>query len=221
MLSGDLATLLAGRYVEIKMLPFSFREFLEITKLEKQQGFAEYMRNGGLPYIASMERTSEKVETYLEGIYNTVIVKNIEDRQLRKEGDPNKRKITDIALLKTMYIVDLGLRNHILPRKNYDLGFSLENIVYFELLRRGYRVTSGKIGNTEVDFVAEKQGVYKYFQVTADMTAKETFEREMRPLENIRDNYEKTILTADILTTGNYNGIQVRNLTDWLMESYD
>lgn len=102
MLSGDLATLLAGRYVEIKMLPFSFWEFLEITKLEKQQGLAEYMRNGGLPYIAFMERTSEKVETYLEGIYNTVIVKNIEDRHLRKEGDPNKRKITDIALLKTI-----------------------------------------------------------------------------------------------------------------------
>lgn len=285
MLSGDLATLLTGRYVEIKMLPLSFREFLEITKLEKQQGFAEYMRNGGLPYVAAMERTAGKVETYLEGIYNTVIVKDIEDRQARKESDPDKRKITDIALLKTiakylssvigspvsvrsitdylissgrkispntvgdyvealtesfifypverfdivgkqllkanrkLYIVDLGLRNHILPRRNYDLSFSLENIVYFELLRRGYKVTVGKHGNTEVDFVAEKQGVYKYFQVTADMTAKETFEREMRPLENIRDNYEKIVLTADLLTVGNYNGIQVKNLTDWLLDT--
>ena len=285
MLSGDLATLLTGRYVEIKMLPLSFREFLEITKLEKQQGFAEYMRNGGLPYIASMERTTEKVEIYLEGIYNTVIVKDIEDRQARKESDPDKRKINDITLLKTiarylssvvgnpvsirsitdylssngrkispntvgdyvealtesfifypverfdivgkqllkankkLYIVDLGLRNHILPRRNYDLGFSLENIVYFELLRRGYKVTMGKHGNTEVDFVAEKQNVYKYFPVTADMTAQETFEREMRPLENIRDNYEKIILTADMLTIGNYNGIQVKNLTDWLLET--
>lgn len=285
MLSGDLATLLTGRYVEIKMLPLSFREFLEITKLEKQQGFAEYMRNGGLPYVAAMERTAGKVETYLEGIYNTVIVKDIEDRQARKESDPDKRRITDIALLKTiakylssvigspvsvrsitdyliasgrkispntvgdyvealtesfifypverfdivgkqllkanrkLYIVDLGLRNHILPRRNYDLGFSLENIVYFELLRRGYKVTVGKHGNTEVDFVAEKQGVYKYFQVTADMTAKETFEREMRPLENIRDNYEKIVLTADLLTVGNYNGIQVKNLTDWLLDT--
>lgn len=285
MLSGDLATLLTGRYVEIKMLPLSFREFLEITKLEKQQGFAEYLRNGGLPYVASMERTTEKVETYLEGIYNTVIVKDIEDRQARKESDPNKRKINDITLLKTiarylssvvgspvsirsiadylnsngrkispntvsdyvealtesfifypverfdivgkqllkankkLYIVDLGLRNHILPRRNYDFGFSLENIVYFELLRRGYKVTMGKHGNTEVDFVAEKQNAYKYFQVTADMTAKETFEREMRPLENIRDNYEKIILTGDILTIGNYNGIQVKNLTDWLLET--
>ncbi|MCU6762075.1 ATP-binding protein [Brotonthovivens ammoniilytica] len=284
MLSGDLATLLTGRYVEIKMLPLSFREFLEITKLEKQQGFAEYMQNGGLPYVASMERTDHKVETYLEGIYNTVIVKDIEDRQSRRESNPDKRKVTDIVLLKTiakylssvvgslvsirsitdylissgrkispntvsdyvealtesfifypverfdivgkqllkankkLYIVDLGLRNHILPRKNYDLGFSLENIVYFELLRRGYKVAMGKQGNMEVDFVAEKQGAYEYFQVTADMTAKETFEREMCPLENIKDNYEKIVLTADLLTVGNYNGIKVKNLIDWLLE---
>ena len=118
---------------------------------------------------------------------------------------------------RKMYIVDLGLRNHILPRRSYDLGFSLENMVYFELLRRGYKVTIGRVGNTEVDFVAEKQGAYEYFQVTADMTAKETFDREIRPLENIRDNYEKTILTMDRLTPGNYNGIQVRYLLDWLI----
>lgn len=283
MLSGDLATLLTGRYVEIKMLPLSFGEFLSMTGLEPEQGFPEYLRSGGMPYIATMNRTDEKVSTYLEGIYNTVIVKDIEDRQARKESDPSKRKITDIALLKTiakylasvignpvsvrsitdylisngrkispntvndyvealtesfifypaerfdivgkqllkanrkMYIVDLGLRNHILPRRSYDLGFSLENMVYFELLRRGYKVTIGRVGNTEVDFVAEKQGAYEYFQVTADVTAKETFDREIRPLENIRDNYEKTILTMDRLTPGNYNGIQVRYLLDWLI----
>lgn len=283
MLSGDLATLLTGRYVEIKMLPLSFREFLAVTELDQERGFAEYMRTGGLPYLAVMERTPQKVETYLEGIYNTVIVKDIEDRQVRKESDPSKRKVTDITLLKSiakylasvvgspisirgitdylissgrkispntvndyvealtesfvfypaerfdivgkqllkinkkMYIVDLGLRNHILPRRNYDLGFSLENLVYFELLRRGYKVMIGKLGNTEVDFVAEKQGVYAYFQVTADMTAEETFEREMRPLTLIRDNYEKIVLTADRMTVGNYNGIYVKNLIDWLL----
>ena len=119
---------------------------------------------------------------------------------------------------KKYYIVDMGIRNHILPRRNYDIGFSLENIVYLELLRRGYRVTVGKAGNTEVDFVAEKQGTYTYFQVTADMTAKETFDREMKPFENIRDNYEKIILTADRLSIGNYNGIKVENLIDWLLE---
>ncbi len=75
----------------------------------------------------------------------------------------------------------------------------------------------GKVGSTEVDFVAEKQGVYVYFQVTADMTAQETFERELRPLNLIRDNYEKIVLTNDRLTLGNYNGIQVKNLTDWLL----
>lgn len=284
MLSGDLATLLTGRYVEIKMLPLSFYEFLEITGSGQEQGLSEYMRDGGLPYVAVMDRTPEKVETYLEGIYNTVIVRDIEDRQARKESDSDKRKINDILLLKTiarylasivgnpvsirsitdyfisngrkispntvsdyvealtesfifypaerfdiigkqllkanrkMYIVDLGLRNHILPRRQYDLGFSLENIVYFELLRRGYRVMIGKIGSTEVDFVAEKQGTYTYFQVTADMTAQETFEREMKPLRCIRDNYEKIVLTGDRLTLGNYDGIQVKYLPDWLLE---
>lgn len=283
MLSSDLATLLTGRYVEIKMLPLSFKEFLDITALDAEQGLAEYLRDGGLPYIAVMNRTSEKVETYLEGIYNTVIVKDIEDRQTRKESEPSKRKITDITLLKTiakylasvvgnpvsirsitnyltsngrklspntvsdyvdaliesfifypaerfdivgkqllkanrkLYIVDLGLRNYILPRQNYDLRFSLENIVYFELLRRGYRVMIGKVGNTEVDFVAERKGTYSYIQVTADMTAKETFERELKPLSNIRDNYEKIVLTADRFTPGNYNGIQVKYLPDWLL----
>lgn len=283
MLSGELATLLAGRYVEIRMLPFSFQEFLTITQLEEEAGLAEYLSSGGLPYVARMERTPEKVETYLEGIYNTVIVKDIEDRQARRERELAKRKITDIPLLKTiakylasvvgspvsirgitdyltssgrrispntvndyvealtesflfypaerfdivgkqllkvnkkLYIVDLGLRNHILPRRRYDLGFSLENMVYFELLRRGYKVMIGKLGNTEVDFVAEKQGEYSYFQVTADMTAQETFAREMKPLTLIRDNYEKVILTADRLTVGNYNGIRVKYLPDWLL----
>jgi hypothetical protein len=284
MLSGDLATLLTGRYVEITMLPLSFKEFLAITGMNPEKGFADFLQNGGLPYVAGMERTPEKVDVYLEGIYNTVIVRDIEDRQARRENDPSKRKITDIALLKTIakylssvignpvsvrsitdylissgrrispntvndyvealtesfifypverfdiagkqllkanrkfYMVDLGIRNHILPRRNYDLGFSVENIVYFELLRRGYKVTMGKYGNTEVDFVTEKQGVYTYFQVTADMTSEETFKRELRPLRNIRDNYEKIVLTMDYVTLGNYDGIQVIHLLDWLTE---
>lgn len=284
MLSSDLATYLTGRYVEIRMLPLSYKEFLELTGTDKETGLSEYMRHGGLPYVAVMERTNEKVETYIEGIYNTVIIQDIEERQARKEADANKRKITDILLLKTIarylagtvgnpvsiksitdylvsngrkvsantiadyvealteafifyptqrfdiigkqllktkqkyYIVDLGIRNFIFPRKHYDLGFTLENIVYFELLRRQYRVMIGKVGNTEVDFVAEKQGVFTYFQVTADMTSEETFNREIRPLQNINDNYEKIILTGDHLTVGNYNGIQVKNLSEWLLE---
>lgn len=285
MLSGDLATLLTGRYVEISMLPLSFKEYVEITGIPKEQAFSEYMKTGGFPYIAVMDRTDEKVEIYLEGIYNTVIVRGIEDRQARKEMNCGKRKITDITLLKTiarylasvigspisiksitnylissgrkvsantvsdyvdaltesfifysvdrfdivgkqllkvnkkLYMVDLGLRNHILPRKRYDLGFSIENIVFFELLRRGNKVNIGKYGSTEVDFVAQKQGVIVYYQVTADMTAEETFEREIRPLKEIKDNYEKIVLTLDHFSLGNYDGIKVINVIDWLLEN--
>lgn len=283
LLSGDLATLLTGRYVEISMLPLSFAEYLECSGESKEQALANYIQFGGFPYLSQMEKTVEKVDTYLEGIYNTVVVKDIEDRQARKNSDPNKRKITDITLLKTIakylasvvgspvsvrsvsdylvssgrkvspntvddymealqesfifypverfdingkqllkvnrkwYIVDLGLRNHILPKRRYDLGFSLENIVYFELLRRGYKVNIGKNGNTEVDFVAQKRGVLQYYQVTADMTNEDTFNREIRPLQSIKDNYEKVILTLDRLTPGNYEGIKVIYLLDWLL----
>lgn len=283
LLSSELATLLSGRYVEISMLPLSFREYVTVTGKPQEDAFSEYMQTGGLPYVAVMNRTDEKVNQYLEGIYNTVIVKDIEERQARKEKDAGKRKITDIALLKTiarylasvigspvsmksvtdylissgrkispntvsdyvealtesfvfypaerfdivgkqllkankkLYMVDLGLRNHILPRKRYDLGFSIENIVYFELLRQGYQVNIGKFGSTEVDFVAQKQGILTYYQVTANMTAEETFEREMRPLRGIQDNYEKIVLTLDRFSLGNYEGIKVVNVIDWLL----
>lgn len=284
LLSGELATLLTGRYVEISMLPLSFAEYKELSNESEESAFSEYMRYGGMPYVASMSKTEEKVNTYIEGIYNTVVVKDIEDRQKRRETDPDKRKINDIALLKTIakylssvvgspvsvksvtdyltsngrrvspntvddymdalaesyifypaerfdivgkeilksnkkwYIVDLGIRNHILPRKNYDLGFSIENIVYFELLRRGYKVNIGKYANNEVDFVAQKNGVLTYYQVTADMTNESTFEREMTPLKNIKDNYEKIVLTLDKFSVGNYEGIKVINLIDWLLQ---
>ncbi len=286
LLSGDLATLLTGRYVEISMLPLSFAEYLECSGGSYEQALAEYMQFGGFPYLSQMENTAEKADTYLEGIYNTVVVKDIEDRQARKNSDPNKRKITDITLLKTIarylasvvgspvsvksvsdylissgrkvspntvndylealqesfifypverfdingkqllkvnrkwYIVDLGLRNHILPKKRYDLGFSLENIVFFELLRRGYKVNVGKNGKAEVDFVAQKKGVLHYYQVTADMINEETFNREIRPLKSIKDNYEKTILTLDQMTPGDYEGIKVKYLPDWLVKEY-
>lgn len=285
MLSGDLATLLTGRYVEISMLPLSFKEYCEQTGQTAERGFADYMKNGGMPYVAAMQKTDEKISTYLEGIYNTVIIKDIEDRQIRKEYDPLKRKITDIVLLKSIarflsstigspisvrsvtdylvssgrkvsantvndymealaeafifypverfdiagkqllksnkkwYMVDLGLRNYVLPRKNYNLGFSIENIVYFELIRRNYRVNIGKYGNTEVDFVAQYHGGLTYYQVTADMTSESTFEREMRPLREIKDNYEKIVLTLERYTPGNYDGIKVINVIDWLSAS--
>ena len=283
LLSGDLATFLTGRYVEISMLPLSFSEYLELVQKDKDSAFADYMKYGSLPFVAAMDKIDEKVDAYLEGIYNTVIVRDIEDRQRRQESDPQKRKINDITLLKTIarylasvigspvsirgitdyltsggrkisqntvndyvealaesfifypaerfditgkqhlknnkkyYMVDLGIRNHILPKSSYDLGFSIENIVYFELLRRGFRVSIGKYQNTEVDFVAQKQDALTYIQVTASMTAKETFDREMKPLYSIQDNYEKIVLTLDKLSLGNYDGIKVVSLIDWLM----
>lgn len=284
LLSGELATLLSGRYIEINMLPLSFAEFCELKSGgDKDALFAEYMQNGGLPYIASLENDAEMIDTYLEGIYNTVIVKDVEERAKRKEKDPNKRKITDAALLKNisrflansigspisiksiadyvtssgrktspntvddyvealvepyifypaerydvigkqllkknqkMYIVDLGLRRHLLARQKYDLGFSLENIIFFELLRRGYSVNIGKVGVTEIDFVAKKNDEIRYYQVTASMTEKSTFDREMAPLQNISDNYPKTVITLDRFTLGNYGGIEVVNAIDWLL----
>lgn len=285
MLSTELATLLTGRYVEIKMLPLSFGEFASVSNLDAKQAFSNYLKNGGFPYITTMNDAIDKIDTYLEGIYNTVIVKDIEDRQTRKQKEPDRRKVTDIALLKNIakylssvvgspvsiksitdylissgrkvspntvsdyvealceafifypverfdivgkqilktnpkfYIVDLGLRNHILPRRDYDFGFSIENIVYFELLRRGHRVYIGKQGENEVDFVAQKDGIYTYIQVSADMTARQTFEREIRPLKAIKDNYKKLILTADKNTLGNYDGIEVVNLLEWLLKT--
>lgn len=285
MLSGDLATLLSGRYVEISMLPLSFAEYLQVNSKDKDSAFADYMRYGGMPFIATAEKTEEKITTYLEGIYNTVIVKDIEDRQKRKEWDNSDTgRITDISLLKTIakylssvigslvtvrsitnylvssgrkispntvsdyvnaltesfifypaerfdivgkqllktntkyYMVDLGIRNLILPKKSYDLGFSVENVVYFELLRRGYKVSVGKYGNTEIDFVAERNGELEYIQVTADMTAKETFDREMTPLTAVKDNYRKRVLTLDKFTVGNYDGIEVKNVVEWLTD---
>lgn len=285
MLSTELATLLTGRYVEIKMLPLSFGEFASVSNLDAKQAFSNYLKNGGFPYITTMNDAIDKIDTYLEGIYNTVIVKDIEDRQTRKQKEPDRRKVTDIALLKNIakylssvvgspvsiksitdylissgrkvspntvsdyvealceafifypverfdivgkqilktnpkfYIVDLGLRNHILPRRDYDFGFSIENIVYFELLRRGHRVYIGKQGENEVDFVAQKDSIYTYIQVSADMTARQTFEREIRPLKAIKDNYKKLILTADKNTLGNYDGIEVVNLLEWLLKT--
>lgn len=285
LLSGELATLLSGRYVEINMLPLSFAEYCEIkTEGDKEALLAEYMKNGGLPYVSLLDNNTDMIDTYLEGIYNTIIVKDVEERQRRKEQDPNKRKITDIALLKNiskflassigspvsvksiadyltssgrkisqntvddyvnaliepyifypaerydvlgkqllkknqkMYMVDLGLRRYLLTRQRYDLGFSLENIVFFELVRRGYRVNIGKVGTAEIDFVATKNDDVHYFQVTASMVEESTFLREMAPLRSIHDNYAKTVITLDRYTLGNYEGIKVVSAIDWLLD---
>ena len=284
MLSGELATLLSGRYVEISMLPLSFSEYCQLKeKNNYDELFAEYMQNGGFPYIAQIDDSKGKADMYLEGIYNTIIIKDIEERQKRRENDPNKRKITDLSLLRNiakflassvgspvsvksisdyitssgrkvsantvndyldalveafifypverydivgkqtlkmnqkLYIVDTGIRRYLLPRRNYDLGFSLENIVFLELLRRGFKVNIGKVGLTEVDFIAEKNNRLHYYQVTASLIDENTFKREITPLQNISDNYPKTILTLDRFTLGDYEGIEAVNAIDWLL----
>lgn len=285
LLSGELATLLSGRYVEIDMLPLSFREFRAMKGAgEPDRQFAEFMRYGGMPYIATLDDVQEKADTYLEGIYNTIIVKDIEARQARRESDPNRRKVTDMLLLRNiarflanaigspistrsiadyitstgrkisqstvadyldaliepyvfypverydvvgrqllkqnrkLYIVDLGLRRHLVARQDYDLGFSLENIVYLELRRRGYAVCTGRVGQTEVDFVARRGDETRYCQVTASLMEKSTFDREIAPLRAITDNHPKTILTLDRFSEGNYDGIRVKNAVNWLLE---
>ncbi len=284
MLSGELATLLSGRYVEISMLPLSFSEYCQLKeKNNYDELFAEYMQNGGFPYIAQIDDSKEKADMYLEGIYNTIIIKDIEERQKRRENDPNKRKITDLSLLRNiakflassvgnpvsiksisdyitssgrkvsantvndyldalveafifypverydivgkqtlkmnqkLYIVDTGIRRYLLPRRNYDLEFSLENIVFLELLRRGFKVNIGKVVLTEVDFIAEKNNRLHYYQVTASLIDENTFKREITPLQNISDNYPKTILTLDRFTLGDYEGIEAVNAIDWLL----
>ncbi len=279
-LSGDLATLLSGRYIEISMLPLSFKEYYELNgNLTKDDAFARYLKNGGFPYTAVMNN-DEKIEDYLEGIYNTIIVKDVEERQNRSNkdinfdvallksitryladviGNPvsikgitdylnsNNRKVSDHTvstyvtaltaafifypveryniqgkeILKTnkkFYIVDVGLRNHLITKRNLDLGFMLENIVYLELIRRNYKVNVGKVGDKEIDFVVQKNGVTEYFQVSANVSDEKTFAREISPLESVKDNYKKTILTLDKFTTGNYNGILVENAIDWLLQ---
>lgn len=285
MLSSDLSTLLSGRYIEISMLPLSFKEVYEEKGGDKEEVFNQYLKYGGFPYLTAISLDEEQTNMYLEGIYNTVIIKDIEERENRKNLDPNKRKITDIVLLKSIarylastigsivsvknvtgyltsngrkvsastvddymealreafifypverfdisgkkmlktlnkwYIVDLALRDYMVPKKTYDLGFSLENTVYFELIRRGYRVSIGKTETAEVDFVAQKNGEMIYYQVSASMLDQRTFERELLPLRSIKDNYQKIVLTLDKLTQGNYEGIKVVNAIDWLLEN--
>ena len=284
LLSGELATLLSGRYIEINMLPFSFREYSEMKGTSGEDVFADYLRWGGMPYVAMQEDPQTMADVYLEGIYNTIVVKDVELRMQRRETDGNSRRISDLSLLKNVaryladtignpvsvskiagfiastgrkvsqttisdyveslvepyifypvqrfdvlgkqllktsgkyYITDLGLRRHMVAKSNYDLGLSLENVVYFELLRRGYTVNVGKWKDLEVDFVARKGEARIYVQVTASMTDPSTFEREMRPLREIPDNYPKIVLTLDRFSDGDYEGILVRNAIDWLLE---
>ena len=312
LLSSELSTYLAGRYVEIKVLPLSFREFLDfhgytvserrtltgqmkkrITDTDGEvcdakELYEAYAKFGGMPMLADVGLELERVNAALEGIYSAVVVRDILEREKRKD----QRTITDPLLLRKLmmfladnignsvsassigntlvseglltegnrkvkpathtiqayiealkesyifyeikrfdikgreylktlgkyYIVDTGLRNYLLGYRDGDTGHILENIVYFELLRRGYDVAIGKIDNREVDFIATKVDDKKYIQVTEAMNAPETRERELTPLQHIPDNYEKMVVCMDTGLQKEQDGIRIVNAIDFLLE---
>ena len=311
LLSSEYSTYLSGRCVEIKMLPLSFREFLYFhdfevretqsalgglrrqafdkngERYEMREVFDAFMRFGGMPGIADVGLDQEKALTLLDGIYSTVVVRDILEREKRR----GQRQITDPVLLRKIilfladnigssisissigntlmneglledgkrkgtpsahtvqayvnalmesyffyeikrfdikgkeylrtlgkyYIVDIGLRNYLLGFRNRDSGHAIENIVYFELLRRGYDVAIGKIDNTEVDFIATSADDKKYIQVTESMQSEDVRKRELAPLQKIRDNYEKIVLSLDPGLDTSYDGIKSEGLIDWLL----
>ena len=279
LLSSELATLLSGRYIEIKMYPLSFKEFLEfnnydMTKIEDK--FNEYLKYGGLPAITHIKDKPDLIMTYLNDIYNTIVKKDVLERNkindialleniiryissnigsqisANKISDYlNSNKIVEKSnhqtvdnylkmlenafivykaersdiksknILKTLgkyYIADTGLRNIILGFRNIDEGHLLKNVIYLELLRRGHKVSIGKTLDYEVDFVAENVNEKKYYQVSQSIKDEKVKMRELRSLESISDNYEKTILTMDKTINNDYNGIKVVNIIDFLLE---
>ena len=277
MLSSDLSTLLAGRYVEIQVFPLSFREYLLFLPQEvrenKSEAFENYMKYGGLPLIPSLPQENDTMEMFLAGIYNTVLMKDVIQRNavrdpallenivrfladnvgnpvssskvagyLTSQGRKTAAATVDNYLqmltkayifyqaqrydikgkmhLKTQekyYIVDNGLRNALLDFKQGDYGHVLENIVYLELLRRGYHVAIGKVGTLEVDFVASKAERKVYYQVSASVLDDGTRERELKPLRVIPDAYEKILLTMDRTHIRDFEGIRNVNIVDWLL----
>ena len=279
LLSGELATLLSGRYIEIKMLPLSFKEYcsaFEEKNESKDRLFLEYMKNGGMPGNISILKTNPNdIDKYLDGIFSTVVYKdimarnNIGDKMLLESvikfvydniGNPiSTKKISDTLTSKGIstsnhtvenyltsflesfliykaerfdvkgknllardykyYAVDTGLRSYLLGKKaNTDMGHILENVVYLELLRRGYKVYVGKVDEYEVDFVAENRDGIKYYQVALSVRDEKVLERELRSLERTGDYYPKYLLTLDVDLEADYNGIVKKNVVDWLLE---
>ena len=273
MLSGELATKLAARYIEINMLPLSFTEYSEVVAItDKRERFSQYISMGAFPYATRFADNSLAHSQYLEGIYNTVLVKDVLMRGKLKDvaliksvarfladnvGNPvSTKKIADTltssgrptgsatvdACLEALtdaylfykvnrydikgkmhlkseskyYICDTGLRNMILGTANKDIGHQIENIVYLDLLRRGYSVNIGKSGRgTEVDFVAVRDKKTEYYQVSASVLDENALQRELTPLKQIKDNYPKFLITLDDFIS-DHNGIQQINLIDWL-----
>lgn len=271
MLSSELSTKLSGRYMEVEILPLSFKEFVELHGGDENDRFLQYIRYGPLPSIEP-DRGDRVCRAQSEGVYNTVMMKDILSHtsgnadKLRsvcrflfsnvgrvtnaeristelKLSDDTVRKYLD-ALLEAhlfyhaerydivgknvfrskgkYYATDTGMRNPLVNANELrDINAPLENIVFFELLRRGWRVFVGSYRDKEVDFTAIREDEIRYYQVSQTIMAEETYSREIGPLKAIGDNYPKTILTLDRFGLGNDSGIRTINLIDWLMGRID
>ena len=282
MLSGELATLLSGRYIEISILPLSFSEHMELAAQagmpfipNHKEEFGNYLRYGSFPYVSQLEKSDTVIRTYLDGVYNTILIKDVVKRagitdvsvlesvvkflcsnigspvSIKKISDTinsSGRKISVNTVetyvraladsfifykadrydikgrqhLKTLgkyYLVDTGLRNMLLSGASADLGHQLENIVYLELLRRGNKVSIGKLAEKEIDFVTSNADGVCYYQVAATVLDENTLARELAPLQKIPDHHPKFLLTLDdIMPNANHDGIRQINALDWLLD---
>ena len=273
LLSGELATLLSGRYVQIEMLPLSFAEYVSGTG-EQKRSFGDYLKYGGFPAVVQLENNDALINSYLDGVYNSILVKDVAQRlgltdisilegiakflfsnvgspvsvkkisdTLNSAGrtvsintvDKYLRSLCDSYLfykvdrydirgrqhLKTQskyYAVDSGLRSRLLSSSTPDIGHVLENVVYLELLRRGNKVTIGKLAEREIDFVAQDTDGTTYYQVSASVLDENTRKRELEPLQKIPDHHPKVLLTMDDLPrSANYDGIRQLHIADWLL----
>ncbi|MCQ2974217.1 MAG: ATP-binding protein [Bacteroidales bacterium] len=272
LLSSEISTLISGRYVEIKMLPFSFAEYCTLWENKsKEELFFQYMKYGGFPFISN-SNDDDFINNYLEGIYNTVVVKDIIKRNSFNDftmlenilktlmsaiGSPvsansickilknagksvsvdsvekymtafcnafifNKVERYDLKgkqYLKTLqkyYVTDMGLRNFVLGYRQIEPTHALENIVYWELIRRGYHVDIGNINGTEIDFVARKNSIIEYYQVSYSVANNETLEREIRPFSITNDHYSRFLITMDRDFVNDINGVKKLWVVEWL-----
>ena len=276
LLSGEIATLLSGRYIEIQMLPLSFKEYVSYfnDKTDLARKYTDYLINSSFPYTLELNGLKKNIREYLGGIYSTVVLKDIIARKnindvfmlesiirfmfhnignlcsIKKIADTmtsDGRKITSPTVesylsalvdsyilykvrrydikgkqyLKTgekYYVVDIGLRYYLLGTKKVDMGHILENIIYLELLRRGYEIYIGKVGSTEVDFIAINDEGIEYYQVALTVHDEKTLERELYPLNSISDHNPKYLLTLDNDPITSHNGIKQINAIDWLLK---
>lgn len=274
-MSGELATFLSGRYIELRMLPLSFSEYCigNTDNIPVSEKYKLYIENSSFPYVLNYNNNEKEIRDYLSGIYNTVLLKDIVARysisdvmmlesvtrfvfdnigsQLSttkiantmtsagRKIDPKtvekylkalldsmmiyqakRYNIKGKQYLKTLekyYVVDIGLRYMLLGKRSTDVGHILENVIYLELIRRGYDVYVGQSGDAEVDFVAMNSDGITYFQVSASVRDEKTLERELASLKKINDNYPKYILTLDDDPIADYDGIKRINALDWLL----